>query len=127
MFLFVCHSFVPQAFYGKFRRTHTHYHLINDPFWVPADLTEWESMPSTKLTALVTILKYHLEADGRAPLRLKEDFDENDPNALEITPDWQEVTPRPAGSAPDRALLFVSFPSNNALITGVSVSFSTRA
>ncbi|KAM5530103.1 hypothetical protein V8D89_016232 [Ganoderma adspersum] len=109
------------AFYGKFRRTHTHYHLMSDPFWVPRSLAEWEERPSTKLKNMVEIIKWHLAEDGRAPLRLKV-VHNGDPgadlNELEIDPDYVTLV-RPPGAAPDKIVIFVAFPSNNGLITGV--------
>lgn len=108
-----------QAFYGKFRRTHTHYHLIEDPFWVPEDLDEWNAMPSTKLQTLIEILKWHLEEDARPPLRVREDG--TTPNELEPTPDWFELVVRAPNSRCDLILVYVAFPSNNALICKVSI------
>ncbi len=130
-------TFDLQAFYGKFRRTHTHHVLMKEPLWIPKDLQEWNDLPSTKLQALVTILQWHLEQDGRAMLRTHGVVEEADQhaapeasdteedlecNVLEPCPDWENPTPRHPNSCPDRIVVYVAFPSNNALITKVNVS-----
>lgn len=99
---------------------------MSDPFWVPKSLAEWDERPSTKLKNMVEIIKWHLAEDGRAPLRLKVVHNGEpgaDLNELEIDPDYVTLV-RPPGSAPDKIVIFVAFPSNNGLITGVSFLFS---
>ena len=89
--------------------------------WKPADLEEWLAHKSTKLDCVVQLLQWHLAEDNRPPLMI-------DPSAPPIEnrliPNTSVQMPAPTGDGgPDRIIVYVAFPSNNALIVKVSFFF----
>ncbi|TFK77707.1 hypothetical protein K466DRAFT_508186, partial [Polyporus arcularius HHB13444] len=105
---------LPQSFYVKFRRTHTHWRLADNDAYLPANLEDYKFQPSTKLNSILRLLKYHLEQDNRPPLVVNPNFQD----MLVPTTDWI-AKPRGPNSPPDKVVIYVAFPSNNYLIKKV--------
>ena len=82
---------------------------LSDHIWKEGET--YMSRPSTKIDALLQIIKYHLSAPGLQPLKVT-DQDANtlepDPNALRT---FQDPSLRP-----DRIVVYLAFPSNNAIV-----------
>jgi hypothetical protein len=92
-------------------------------------LEEYKADPSSKLDALIDILKYHQREPHLPVLENVEnwkDYDEVDDeayyvwtNALEPRDTYMEVAPAAKGT-PDKVVVYQAFPSHNALVIPVS-------
>lgn len=96
---------------------------LNEGDW-PVGL-RYVDNPSTKMDAMLSIVRHHLQAPGLPPLAV------SDPttNALDLHPDY---VPQEDGSpalkridqdiklGPDRIVIFLAFPKNNWLVSKVS-------
>ncbi|KAI1787253.1 P-loop containing nucleoside triphosphate hydrolase protein [Ganoderma leucocontextum] len=110
------------AFYGRFRRSHLHYKLLDDPLWAPKDMADWEATTSMKLQNLVDILLHHLSEDN-APLLRRASQDSNE---LDADPEWEMQERDDDIDYPNRIIVYVAFPSNNPLITKAIYTFFCR-
>ncbi|KAG2352807.1 P-loop containing nucleoside triphosphate hydrolase protein, partial [Suillus spraguei] len=93
-------------FYIRVRKALLHPSCNPGRLWAdPSTLEEWTKDPSRKLDTLVEIIRWHLEVDARAPLRVVDDKlvpSANSANETSLT-----------GGAPcDKVLVYCAFPSS---------------
>ncbi|KAF9809724.1 hypothetical protein IEO21_07291 [Rhodonia placenta] len=120
-----------KSFYLSVRRALLHPSCNAEYKWtMPTSREEWEATATAKISALITILKYHLEQDGRPPLvsvpvedpsrpqSPSSDTSSDEPAAYEerpannLAPDPDaQPDPRDAHSKPDKIVVYVAFPS----------------
>ena len=106
-----------QNFYGEHRRTHLNHKLRERHDWAPESMEEWLENKSSKLQAMVDIVKWHLEEDNRPPLML--DSEE------QLVPDQDYAMPAtPPNAGPDRIVIYAAFPMNHPMIRAVSTGFN---
>ncbi|OSX55777.1 hypothetical protein POSPLADRAFT_1108332, partial [Postia placenta MAD-698-R-SB12] len=121
----------PRSFYLSVRRALLHPSCNAEYKWTPpTSREEWEAIATAKISALITILKYHLEQDARPPLvsvpvedpprpqSPSSDTSSDEPAAYEerpannLAPDPDaQPDPRDAHSKPDKIVVYVAFPS----------------
>ncbi|EED77778.1 predicted protein [Postia placenta Mad-698-R] len=122
---------VVPSFYLSVRRALLHPSCNAEYKWTPpTSREEWEAIATAKISALITILKYHLEQDARPPLvsvpvedpprpqSPSSDTSSDEPAAYEerpannLAPDPDaQPDPRDAHSKPDKIVVYVVFPS----------------
>ena len=77
-------------------------------------MEEWLENKSSKLQAMVDIVKWHLEEDNRPPLML--DSEE------QLVPDLDYTMPAtPPNAGPDRIVIYAAFPMNHPMIRAVGI------
>ena len=104
-----------QSFYLGIRKALLHKKLGEVPPHVfPASLQEvrYKDDPSTKIDALIALLKYHHGKTCAQPAQF-------DGNTL-VEPSYDENWPRVSSDTVDKALVYLSFPSSNFIVKKVS-------
>ena len=86
---------------------------------------------SSKIDAIIDIVKHHQKAPGQPPLSVKQEPATNDPGRLNtfVPTAWDSLSPGgltnpDAPRTPDKIVLFVIFPEHNPFLKAVSqISF----
>lgn len=123
---FIKYSQLLQAFYLGIRETLLHEILaaMSEDDW-PADLA-YSDQPSTKINALLALIRHHLLAPGLPPLAVVDSAN----NTLGPDPDYlpqadgsppAKTVVQEASLGPDRIVVYLAFPKNNWIVKKVSL------
>lgn len=96
----------------------------------PATVEDYMTSRSSKIDAIVDIVKYHKQAPGRLPLAVKQQPATDDPgrlNTFESTV-WDNLSSHSLthSDSPDKIVLFVVFPEHSPFLKAVSQSLFSR-
>ena len=87
--------------------------------------TSYAQNPSTKIDALLAIIRHHLRAPGLPPLHVSD----QQANTLAIDPEYlpgpdgcapgKSLIPQTTAGGPDRIVVYLAFPKNNWIVRKV--------